>query len=506
MANTISQANIGLSKSKILSYLQCPKRLWLEIHKPEESNTDKAELKMKLYWGNKLNQVIYEQHQKGIFIGHQDNPGQACIETQKVLNKGYTMLFEPAFAYQNLLIRADILVKNNSKYEVIEVKSSKALKNYHKDDCAIQYYVLEKLGLPIERIILAHVNKEFVYKGDGDYSELLIYQDLTKDVQNLKNKVKDWIKEAQKIANNNQEIKIIPGPHCNSPFECPFTSYCNSYWKIKFPLWKLPYITKNPKFEYLVKNNLLDVAKLPEDKAQKFLTDKQLLVWKSVVENKEHLDPDIKKALEKIFKKFGKYPRFFLDFETVSFVVPEWEGTRPYQNIPFQFSCHIESAPGDLKHEEFLDFSGSDPRLKFLNALLRVLENTEGPIFIYSNYEKTILQELAKDFPQYKEKIEKISHRLVDLYHILKKYYYHPKMNGSWSLKYVAPAIIPGFSYETLEISQGNMATYVYLENFYGNLPENEVEKVKNNLLEYCKTDTLVLVKILRYLENRVFS
>ena len=506
MINSAQKTNIGLSKSKILSYLQCPKRLWLEFYKPEKKDEDEADLKMKLYWGNRLNQIIYEQHEDAIFIGHQDNPSRAYIETKEVLDKDYPILFEPAFAYQNLLIRTDILVKNGGKYEVIEVKSSTRLKDYHKDDCAIQYFVLEKLGLPIKKITLAHVNRDFRYKGDGDYSELLTYQDLTEDVQKLKEKVKDWIEEAQEIVSNTQEIDVIPGSHCNSPFKCPFTSYCESYWKIEFPLWKLPYITKNPNFKYLLENNLLDVAKLPKDKAQKFLKKKQLLVWRCVVENKEHIDPGLKKELEEIFERFGKYPRFFLDFETVSFVVPEWEGTRPYQNIPFQFSCHIESAPGDLKHEEFLDFNRNDPRPKFLNALLKVLGNTNGPIFIYSNYETKILQDLAKAFPQYKDKIEKICHRLVDLCQILRKYYYHPKMNGSWSLKYVAPAIISDFSYDKLDVSHGSMATYLYLENFYGNLPEDEIEDTKNNLLEYCKTDTLVLAKILKYLENQIFG
>ncbi|OAQ20650.1 DUF2779 domain-containing protein [Thermosulfurimonas dismutans] len=498
MRHNLKSQNIGLSKSRIMSYLQCPKRLWLEVHKPELKEENKDELKLCIFWGNKLNEIARTRYPGGILIEYSQNLSHTLEKTKQLINENiHSAFFEPAFAHQGLLVRVDILKRLRNKYELIEVKSAKKIKDYYLDDCAIQWFTLQNSGIPVTKVKVAYINENFEYRGDGNYGDLLITEDVTEKCRPKIQKIPQWIDDAYRIIASPEEINQFPGSHCNSPVKCPFQSYCKNLHGIEFPIWNLPRITNNQHYESFLKKGVYDIRHITEAEAC-LLSEKQKLVWECTVRNKEYFDPTLREKLRSY-----TYPRFYLDFETVSFVVPVWERTRPYQHIPFQYSCHIETAPGVLEHREYVDLSGNDPRREFVESLITLFKGTQGPIFVYWNFEGRILSQLAQDFPEYREDLESIKARLVDLCKLLNDHYYHPDMKGSWSLKSVAPVVIPGFSYEDLEISHGSMATHAYLQAYYGMIPQEEIPKLERELKRYCGLDTQALYELVRIFSQK---
>ena len=191
-----------------------------------------------------------------------------------------------------------------------------------------------------------------------------------------------------------------------------------------------------------------------------------------------------------------------MDFETFQPAVPLFDNSKPYQQIPFQYSIHFkESKKSQLKHFEFLAEQGADPRKKFIEGLLRDTKNP-GDIIVYNKtFEITRLKEIARDFPEYADEIEKRINRVKDLMiPFQKKYYYAPEMQGSYSIKYVLPALVPELSYDKLEINEGGLASIAY-ESLQMESDLMRIADIKQQLLEYCKLDTLAMVNILVKLE-----
>jgi hypothetical protein len=206
------------------------------------------------------------------------------------------------------------------------------------------------------------------------------------------------------------------------------------------------------------------------------------------------LDPQASVELAKL-----SYPRNYLDFETISFAMPIWEGTRPFEQLPFQWSCHIEGSPGNFEHFEFLDTSGKPPMLDFVEKLVAAIDN-DGPVLVYSSYEERILRETCIRYPHLEEKIKGIQARLFDLLPLTKKYYCHPEMRGSWSIKSVLPTVAPELDYGDLDVQGGQAAQQKFLEMITPGISENEMKQGRTALLQYCKRDTLAMVKLAQFL------
>jgi len=491
--------SIGLSKSRITVWRQCERRGWLEVHRPEEKRKDTLDLKIRFFWGNHLNEIVrtqYPAYRGGVLIGHPENPSRALAETQKVMaEENSVVLFEPAFAAGNVLVRVDVLKRNGSAWELIEIKSSTGVKDYHYEDCAVQVWVLEQASLPVSRIVLAHPNRDFVYQGDGNYQGLLLEEDITNEVRNLLSQVPAWIEGTQKTISG-PEPKVEPGPHCRKPFGCPFTEYCDRSFGLDFPVWRLPYANMRGFLSRMLEKGIREVAHIPPEEARG-MDSRARPIWEGLYYGREIVKSELREALGHL-----PYPRFYFDFETVSFVVPVWKGTRPYQNVPFQWSCHIEKAPGVVEHRKYIDLSGFDPRPGVINSLVRLFGSTEGPIIVYGDYEERIFRELARDFPVFREFFESLIRRVVNLYKPVSKGYRHPKLR-SFSLKSVVPAAIPDFSYDDLDIAEGSMAPLAYLKLFYEKAPVTEIERYRQALLSYCKRDTEALYLLVRELQKR---
>ena len=494
----------NLSKSKIIAFRQCPKRLWLEIHKPELRDDSASEVVFKI--GHQVGDIartICDPNGTGETIdlntlGH----SEALKRSAKLLTEGKKPVFEAGLSMQGALAYADVMLPDMSdgdlRWRMIEVKSSTGVKAYHQDDIAVQSHIAIASGLRLASVSLAHIDNSFVYQGDGDYRGLLHEVDLTSEALSRFDEVKEWLVGAHAIAALAEEPEVATGPHCTTPFTCGFCDYCNRDKVLpEFPLESLPKLHYR-KREQFVSEGYEDLREVPDN----LLSVIQRRVKECSVTGTAYFDADGAKA---DLAPHG-FPAYFLDFETVSFAVPVWKGTRPYQQTPFQFSLHRVEHSGSLVHTAFLDLTGADPSKAFAKSLIEQC-GCEGPVFVYNaTFEKTRMRELAACFPELQPALNSIILRVVDLLPIAQNRYYHPSQHGSWSIKAVLPALCPDLSYDQLDgVQDGAMAIEAFQE---ATAPETSPERkaaLEQQLLKYCELDTFAMVRMWQIFSGTTF-
>lgn len=482
---------VSLSKSKILLHRQCPKRLWLQIHRPELAEVNPA-AEARFRDGNKVGDLARQLYPGGDFIDTL-NRDEALARTSADLKVGGKPIFEAAFLHEDVLVRADLLVPEKSGYRLVEVKSSTKVKDYHLEDITVQTWVMQQAGLKPKRCMVAHIDNQFVYPGKGKYQGLLKEVPVDGEVQALIHEVPVWISQAQKTVAKRKEPNIAPGDQCSTPFACDFAHYCSPpETDVEYPVEILPYDAKLA--AQLRAEGYRDLRKVP---AKKLSDPKHIRVHRVTKSGKAELDQEA----TDIVRGLG-YPRYYLDFETIAFAVPIWADTSPYKQIPFQWSCHIEKADGTLTHKEFLDTSGNDPRRGFAESLIKAL-GSKGPIIVYNApFEGSRMKELAEAFPDLAPKLLAAEKRLFDLLPLARAHYYHPAMKGSWSIKAVLPTIAPELDYSNLTVAHGGMAQDAYLDLIGAKLSGKEKDELREALLAYCEQDTWAMVKVARYFER----
>lgn len=478
-----------LSKSRIIAWKQCPKRLWLQVNKPELMEVDDSS-KNRMQTGNIVGELAREMYSDGILIEN----GNLSLDLQQtstlLKSRPDIPLFEATLQANDVLVRLDLLVPEKASYIIGEVKSSTKVKDYHLADSAIQTWIARKSGLKISRTELVHINNSFVYRKEGDYQGLFKASDITEQISPLEQLVPQWIEDA-KTTLDGKEPKIEIGKQCHSPLDCPFLAYCTpEVIPIKYPLSDL-----KGKITYLADNGYQSVEEVPENELN---NDKQRRIWKAVTTQTPYLDEEASKTLSAL-----DYPRYYIDFETVMPAIPVFINSRPYQQIPFQWSCHIEYSQGEIEHYEYLGDGMNDPRKDFIATLVECL-GSNGPVFVYNAaFEKTRLKELAKLFPEYHGQVETINRRVIDLLPIARNNYYHADMHGSWSIKAVLPTVAPDLDYQDLDVAHGGMAMDAYIEMMDSNTTRDRFNYLKNGLLEYCKLDTWAMVVLAHYFEGK---
>jgi len=482
-------SKVYLSKSKILSGNQCLKRLYLEKNRPELMEiSDAAE--QQFASGHKVGAAAQTLWPKGHLIKHDKNLSEALKETRNLISaKVKNTLFEATFEADGVLVRNDILEYAAKGSRLVEVKASTSVKDYHLLDVAVQAWVLQKAGVRLNRIELAHINTDFVYQIDGDYVGLFTFVDVADEIQDQLQAVPDLVERLREMLKGT-EPNIGVGPHCHDPFDCPFINYCTPP-QSEYPISLLPRGGKVVKG--LITDGYQDLREVPEER----LTDaKHLRIWRATKADKPELLPGAKGILDKL-----SYPRYYMDFETVTFAVPIWKGTCPYEKLPFQWSCDVEAANGTLKHYEFLDTTGDVPMKDFSSTLLECM-GKEGPIFVYNaSFEISVLASLAERFPRYKKGLNGLIKRIVDLLPITRNHYYHPAMRGSWSIKNVLPTIARHLDYGNLgEVKDSNGAPAAYLEIIDEATPEARRELLIADLRRYCERDTVAMVELTKFL------
>jgi len=481
----------GLSKSRIIEWRQCPKRLWLKINRPELIETS-VETERAFQVGYEVGDVAQKLHPGGILI-ETDGLREALRVTQHLLEtRPGVPLFEATFQRDGVLVRADLLLPEPEGYRMVEVKSATSVKDYYLEDAGIQRWVIGD-AVKLVSFEIAHIDNSFVYPGGGDYHGLFKRVPVDTETESIAQDVPAWIKGARQTLTG-AEPTVERGDQCNDPFDCPFLAYCNAGDPVTdFPLSGLPRLSAT-KREQLEARGILDVRQIPKDYP---LTESQERVRRIVIEGNPELLPEAALALSVL-----PYPRYYLDFETVSMPVPIWAGTRPYQKLPVQWSCHVEAQDGQLQHHAFLADGLGDPREAFAMRMIEVL-GSDGPIFVYNQgFELGRIRELAEDFPWMAEPMKEIADRVVDLLPLTRESYYHPAMQGSWSIKAVLPTIASDLDYTTMEVGDGGAAEEAWLEILHPETTDKRRQVMRKSLADYCALDTMAMVRLVAFLNH----
>jgi hypothetical protein len=480
-----------LTKSKYLVGLQCAGYLWDLFHNPERIPKPDKVMQYNFDQGTIIGNLA-----KNVFLDGIDIPEGNFMESirmSKALLSKRVPLFEAGFMVDGIYSRADILKPaGKDSWDIIEVKSGTKVKEVNIHDVSFQKLCYEKAGLKIRKCFLMTLNNEYVRKGEVDVNKLFKQTDITEKVEKISAGIETRIAELKKVIQLAKRPKVPITHNCKTPYACPLKKECWSF----LPEGNVFELSRGGKKSFdLYNNGIVLIKDIPQDIS---LTDKQGLQHQCACTGKTHFCKD---SISKFMGKL-KYPLYYLDFETFGPAVPVFEGTKPYQRIPFQFSLHIVQEDGKTEHISFLAEGQSDPRKKFIKALKNSL-GTEGSIIVfYQTFEQGLMKELARDFPEYSDWVISLNHRYLDLYKPFSKFhYYNPKQKGSASIKKVLPAVT-GKGYDGMYIADGMTASIRYVESEFGDCSESKRKKIRSSLEKYCGLDTEGMIWIVDELKR----
>jgi len=506
-----------LTKSDLQSFLQCSRKLWLEHHKPELSSANDASTYRRAVDGNIVGEKAREQLGEDLIWPSSSSNQNTAAEAAKILlaSSPDKPGVEIPMVRTGLYARADALIPQDGSYILRETKAkSFPLKRdkitpdtpeeHHLNDVAIQAWVMEASGFPMSRAELNFLDNQWRYPGAGNYAGLFKQMNVTSEIIPRQSAVSVWFQQAENILSGSMP-EVVTGKQCTAPYECPFLSFC----EVRDP----------PKPEHPI-DLLPDSAgkklakKLRETRGYKSILDPQpeelvgaqAELYRRIQAAHRSGTPILEPGSDAVMDAFA-YPRYYLDFEGIDLPVPRWPGVRPYEQIPFQWSCHIERAPNVFEHREFLDLSGNDPSLTCIEKMCEVISlEDNGPIFVYyAPYERGRLEEFSIRHPMHSHVLQNYIGRLIDLLPIVKDYYYHPAMQGSFSIKKVLPVMAPDLNYANLEgVQDGTSAQAAYINAALdsGTSLARKTD-LEINLRKYCRQDTWAMVLIAYFLARK---
>nr|MCR5236676.1 DUF2779 domain-containing protein [Lachnospiraceae bacterium] len=414
-------------------------------------------------------------------------------KTNELLQKGSANIAEAAFYVDNLYCAVDILHKVGDTYEIIEVKSSTEVKDIYVDDMAFQYYVLNKYGMNVSDVYIMYLNNTYVHQGELDLKQLFVKECYTDEIKVKQEEVEDNIKSIRAYLNNRTEPECDIDMYCRKPYKCAYYKYCS---------------------RHIPERSIFDVYKMDWKKRYKYYHE-GIITYEDIIENKIKLNANQQKQVESAlynkpdeidkdgireFLNTLSYPIYHFDFETFQQAVPEYDGIHPYMKIPFQYSLHIEQQDGTLEHKEFLAKEGTDPRRAIAESICENIPENVCVLAYNMSFEKSVLTQLAKEFPDLSQHLNAIADNLHDLaVPFENKYYYSKDMQGLYTIKKVLPALFPEdpeLNYSALEgVHKGDEASAAFADLADHNA--EEIAVIRENLLKYCGLDTLAMVKIL---------
>jgi hypothetical protein len=491
----MSKPQAFLSKTKFLDGVKCPKLLWYEYNKKEDVPKPDAVTQAIFDQGTRVGEVARKLYPFGIKMERERMPEKMNARSIEAL-KLRRPLFEAGLIYGRTYALPDILVPvEGDSWDLVEVKSAAEVKEEHLIDAAFQKYVYTGAGLKIRRCYLMHINTEYVRRGEIEPKKLLTKKDITIEIDPYITGIKDQVDSMLEIiAGPEPQVKI--GPQCGKPYHCPLEEAC---WKFlpEGDIFQLR--GKKARLFELLDKGILTVADIP---LEDWLSEKQLIQIESHRTGKAHVDKEgIRDFLSGL-----KYPLYFLDFETLSSAIPAYELTHPFENIFFQFSLHVISKEGGKPvHHGSLAPGNVDPRPEILLRLKEFLGDAGSIIAYGMAFEIGCIRDAATAYPEYKEWFGKLEKRFVDLLVPFKKfYYYNPAQKGSASIKHVLPAMTKT-SYEGMAIADGGTASLEYERVTFGdNVEENDRQRVRHALEDYCQLDTQAMIDVLSALNGLV--
>jgi len=477
--------------------MQCTKSLYLNWHKPELKDPVSPMQQAVFTQGHVVGKLAQQLFPGGVDAGiHVPDHYLKSIEmTAELIRNDTAVIYEAGFSVEGLHCFLDILVKDGDRWKAYEVKSSAQVKPVNILDAAFQYYVMTRCGLNLSEISLVVLNNSYERIGDLDITQLFRIEPLTDQVLRLQDKVQQKTGEFLLTLNSDEEPVTDIGPHCTDPYNCDFRGYC---WKHipDYSIFNISQLGADKKWD-LYQKGILTFDDIPPNFK---LNDRQ---WQQVISEIKG-DLHINKTAVQKFVSSLRYPLYFVDFESFQPSVPLFDHSRPYQQIVFQYSLHIlEEDGGTLDHKSFLAKNdGSDPRIPFIRQLISDIGENGDIIVFNRSFEASRLNEIAATFPDFKFQVSIITSRIKDLMEIFqKREYYAPEMKGSYSIKQVLPALVPGFSYENMAIGDGGSASHAFM-SLVSETDWAKIRMTRENLLEYCKLDTLAMVEILKVLQK----
>ena len=481
-----------LSKSAVLTGLRCHKALWWRVHEPDAPELRPSDILLDRFdQGRQVGQLAREHMPGGVMIGTQFiSMADRIALTRQALESGANLLYEAAFTADGVHVLVDILERGPDGFRLIEVKQGTSVKPAHLADAAVQVYVARKAGLDVRTAELMHLNRECRYP---DLSNLFVRQDVTADVEALLPQLAAGIPSlVGVVAGPLPDVAI--GDHCRKPDPCPFLDRC---WPPLPPYHVSTLYSLGKKMRARLEE--LDCATIDRIPAAFELGDTRARQRQAVVEDRLVVAPTLAAALAGL-----REPLAFLDFETLSRAVPVWPGCAPWEQVPAQLSCHVRSAGGAMAHYEWLAQGPGDPRRQIAEALIDACRDAAVVLAYNASFERICIEGLARVLPDLAEPLLAISARLVDLLPIVRNNVYHPEFDGSFSLKAVAPALLPGLSYDDLEIASGGDATLGLARLLLTTdvLSGEERARLRSQLLAYCERDTWCLVGLLDWLRE----
>jgi hypothetical protein len=474
-----------------MSGLQCEKRLWLEIWHRELKADLTASQERVFAVGTAVGEVAQERFPGGRLVQapFYDLPG-SVRETAALLDRmDVPHIYEAAFETDSTHVKVDVLSRiPDGSWHLIEVKSTTSVKPEHVTDAAVQWHVVEGAGLSVSTCSLMHLNKECRYP---DLADLFTIQDISERARGVRAEVPAIIERMQAVAASATEPGIPIGTHCTKPYECPFKSHC---WRAvpEQSIFTIPGLPSGTK-DSLAARGVFRVIDAPAED----LSGTQAAYVEMVRRGEPVIDvPAVQAAIGAL-----EYPLYFLDFETCANAIPMFDELGPWQNYPFQYSLHVLNGDGALTHTEYLHADETDPRSPLASALCRDVGPVGTLIAYNASFEKRVIEELAGVAPELAEELRAMIPRFFDLLFIFRRHYSHPGFLGSNSLKHVLPVLAPDLSYEGMAVASGDEAQAVWAA-VISLPPENDLfggvakEQVLTDLREYCKLDTLAMVRI----------
>ena len=486
-----------LSKSTFIRGLQCEKSLYLYKHHYRLKDSTPPLLQAVFDQGTNIGILAQELFPNGVDTSPEShfNMVESVEKTRDFIFQGQTIIYEATFLYNEVLAALDILVKDEEGWKAYEVKSSTKVSETYIKDAAIQYYTITNSGIDLKDISIVHINNQYTKDGELDIHQLFTIESVYDQVLDYLPRIPNEVRRLKNVIESPEIPQVNIGPHCSDPYDCDFKGTC---WKHipEYSVFDISRLNKDKKFD-LYNQGVITFDDI--DLGQTNLNPNQLLQVQSEINGTSHID------IEEIrnFTNGLNYPLFFLDFETFGPAVPIYDGSRPYQQLVFQYSFHIqETSTSEIQHREYLAEPTEDPRIGFVEQLIQDC-GSSGDILVYNiGFERGKLNDLIDVFPQYSNELCGIINRLKDLMiPFQQKWYYTPEMRGSYSIKSVLPALVPELSYSDLPIKDGGTASNTFLSMVNGSF-EGDVEKTRKQLLEYCELDTYAMVKILDVLKE----
>lgn len=484
-----------LSKSRITAGLQCLKRVYLETYDGAKREIQPGRRAI-LDAGRLVGRIARDYFPGGVTIEHEGVAHEEAVRrtAAALADPATRAVYEGAFTHDGIRARVDILARaNGERWDLVEVKSSTGFKGEYLDDVAAQLHAVEGSGVSVDRVVLLHVNNQYLWEGGAyDIASLFAAHDLSEGVRSAVPRLLGRVREMREVLEGPEPPPIPIGPHCRKPYPCPFHRHCHGSIP-EHHVSNLPRLT--PKmYRTLIESKVEDIRRIPDD--FEGLSEFQRRVRDAVLRGEPYRHEGLEAELDAI-----RFPIRFLDFETCNPALPIIPGTRPFEQTPFQWSVHALREDGGHEHRGYLHRDRTDPREALASGLIETLAG-EGSIVVYSGFESRVIDSLAGALPHLEEQLLPLQDRMVDLLHLLHRYYYHPNFHGSFSIKDVLPVLVPTLSYDDLIIREGSQAALAFIALTDPETEPGERAVLAEAMNHYCARDTMALLRMYQVLRG----